>query len=298
MNFKKVAALALKYAASLLVITTLAALTYAQAPAKDKESTLPQPLPSPSPEKKFFKNILKDQRAIWTSPFHLKGEDAKWLVPLGVTTAALIATDRGSAGALHNDRLRLNISRDVSELGSIYGTGAIAATFYLVGRKTGNARARETGVLAGEAIINGWIVSKALKSVTERRRPRATKNSGDFFRGGFSFPSGHAITAWSVATVIANEYHDHRLVQVSAYGLATLVSASRFTGRNHFLSDVLVGSAIGYGIGRYIYRAHHDPALDSISQKMPHTHSKLLPFIMPTYQRSARSYGVGLLWTF
>lgn len=297
MDFKKVAPLVTRYAASLLVITTLAALTYAQVPAKDKSTLLLAP-PSPSPEKKFFRNILKDQRAIWTSPFHLKGEDARWLLSLGVTTGALITTDRSSAGALHNDRLRLNISRDVSQLGSTYGTGAIAATFYLVGRKSGNARARETGVLAAEAIINGWIVSTALKSVSERRRPRATKDPGDFFEGGFSFPSGHAIAAWSLANVVAHEYHDRRLVQVSAYGLATLVSASRFTGRNHFLSDVLVGSAIGYGIGRYVYREHHDPTLDSTSQAVPHTHSKLLPIITPSCQRSARSYGIGLLWTF
>jgi membrane-associated phospholipid phosphatase len=297
MNVKQIASLASKYAAPLLFITTLAAVSYAQVPAKS-EPPVPQASPSPSPEKNFFKNILRDQRAIWTSPFHLQREEAKWLLPLGVSTAALIATDRHTARALHNDRLRLNISRDVSQLGSMYGTSAIAATFYFVGRKSENVRARETGMLAEEAIIDGWIVGTALKSISERRRPRARKDPGDFFERGFSFPSGHAIAAWSLATVVANEYRDRRLVQVSAYGLAAVVSVSRFTGRNHFLSDVLVGSAIGYGIGRYVYRSHHDPALESISQEIPQTHSKLLPLIMPTYQLSARSYGVGLLWSF
>ena len=36
---------------------------------------------------------------------------------------------------------------------------------------------------------------------------------------------------------------------------------ARFTGRNHFLSDVLVGSALGYGIGRYVYKTYHNPSL-------------------------------------
>ena len=167
---------------------------------------------------------------------------------------------------------------------------------YFVGRKTGNARARETGILGSEALIDSGIVAAVLKSATQRRRPRA-KEPGDFFEGGLSFPSGHTIAAWSLATVVASEYRDNRLVQVTAYGLATIVSMSRFTGRNHFLSDVVVGSAIGYGIGRYVYRTHHDPALESISQKK-RAPSRLLPFIIPRYERAARNYGVALVWTF
>src|SRR6185295_8143990 len=75
-------------------------------------TTSPQPSPSPmaSPTavsaRQFFGNILRDQEAIWTSPLHLKKKDAQWLVPLGLTTAGLIATDRRTAGALHDDRAR------------------------------------------------------------------------------------------------------------------------------------------------------------------------------------------------
>ena len=69
----------------------------------------PQASPTPSLERKFLKNILRDQRAIWTSPLHLQGGDAKWLVPLGLSTAALIATDRRTADALDDNRTRLNV---------------------------------------------------------------------------------------------------------------------------------------------------------------------------------------------
>jgi membrane-associated phospholipid phosphatase len=97
---------------------------------------------------------------------------------------------------------------------------------------------------------------------------------------------------------VANEYRDRRLVQVSAYGLAAAVSASRFTGRNHFLSDVLIGSAIGYGIGRYVYRKHHDLASEPSGEKTLHAASKLVPFITPHYERLGHNYGVGLAWSF
>src|SRR5260370_37570620 len=59
----------------------------------------PQASATPSLERKFLKNSLRDQRAIWTSALHLEKEDAKWLVPLGLSTAALITTDRRTAGA-------------------------------------------------------------------------------------------------------------------------------------------------------------------------------------------------------
>ncbi len=65
---------------------------------------------------------------------------------------------------------------------------------------------------------------------------------------------------WSIASVIAHEYPGP-LTQVAVYGLATAVSASRVMGKQHFPSDVIIGSAIGWLIGREVYRAHHDPEL-------------------------------------
>src|SRR5712691_1230483 len=187
--------------------------TQAQTPQASPSPT-PQPSATPTLEKQFFKNILHDQKAIWTSPFHLQGRDARWLAPLGLGTAALIATDRNTGDEMAEHRHQLNASRIVSYAGSGYGVGGVALTFYLFGRAKHNDRARETGVLGAEALVDSAIVVTALKEVTQRRRPTAAKGRGDFFDGGSSFPSGHAIEAWALATVIANEYHDHRLVQV------------------------------------------------------------------------------------
>jgi hypothetical protein len=39
------------------------------------------------------------------------------------------------------------------------------------------------------------------------------------------------------------------------------VTVTRVTGKQHFPSDVLIGSALGWYFGRQVYRAHHDPAL-------------------------------------
>jgi membrane-associated phospholipid phosphatase len=258
----------------------------------------------PNPEKKFLRNLLSDQRAIWTSPFHLRGSDAKWLAPLGLSTAVLIATDRRTSGELveNGDNLnRLRFSKNISSIGSVYATAGAVGVFYLTGRATHNDRLRETGVLGAEALIDSSIVVAALKAASQRQRPPEDHTSGEFFDGGSSFPSGHAISAWSLATVVAQEYgHRRPLVQVAVYGLATAVSLSRYTGREHFLSDVLVGSALGYGIGRYVYHKHHDPALDArnAGDNDYAPRSKLFPRIVPLYNARAHAYGGRLTWNF
>src|ERR1044072_4823379 len=81
------------------------------------------------------------------------------------------------------------------------------------------------------------------RGTTSGRERRVCRERSEFFDGGNSFPSGHSTQAWAVATVIANEYHDRRMVQVAAYGAATAVSVARFTGQKHYLSDVVAGSA-------------------------------------------------------
>jgi hypothetical protein len=97
-----------------------------------------------------------------------------------------------------------------------------------------------------------------MKYAFGRERPLQDNYRGRFGQGGVSFPSEHAAAAWSIASVIAHEYPGP-LTSLFVYGLASAVSASRISGKQHFPSDVLVGSAIGWLEGMYVYRKHHDP---------------------------------------
>jgi len=266
----------------------------------------PEPSPSPTPngsatstlEHDFFKNILRDQKAIWTAPFHLHSRDGRWLAPLTLGTAALIATDQRTGDEMAESRAQLNASRIVSYVGSTYGTAAVAGTFYLFGRVKRDQRARETGILGAEALVDSGIVVTAVKEITQRVRPSGGVSRSDFFDGGSSFPSGHSIAAWSLATVIANEYHDRPLIKLAAYGVAGAVSVARFTGQKHYLSDVLVGSALGYGIGRYVYKTRHLRSADAGGGEEESRFSKRWPMIAPEYNRRAKEYGVALAWSF
>ena len=254
------------------------------APTVVLRAQTPSPSPTPSLEHDFFKNILRDQKAIWTAPFHLERRDAKWAIPAGIGFMALITTDRITGDEISGSNRQVRTSQDISYAGSIYGLGAVATTFYLIGRKSNNYRARETGLLSAEALIDGMLTSGTLKVITQRARPIAGVERSEFFDGGSSFPSGHSTQAWAVAAVIASEYKHRPAVQIAAYGLASAVSVARFTVKKHYLSDVVAGSALGYGIGKFVYNAHHRESGGLT--------------ITPQFNRQAGQYGVALTWNF
>ena len=252
--------------------------------------------PPRSPEREFFKNILKDQKAIWTAPMHLHRHDAKWVIPTSIGFMALVTTDRISGDEMAEFDRQLTTSRIVSHAGSVYGLGTVAGAFYLFGRRRNDDRARETGLLSAEALVNSLIVESALKGISQRARPAAGRERSEFFDGGNSFPSGHSTQAWAVATVIANEYRDRRAVQIAAYGVATAVSVARFTGQKHYLSDVVAGSALGYVIGKYVYTTHHRTSVTT--EEDGPVSSVWRPMITPQFNRAAQAYGLSLTWSF
>ena len=255
------------------------------------------PSPTPSLEHEFFKNILRDQKSIWTAPFHLQRHDAKWVIPGSVGLMALITTDRITGDEMFEANRQVKASKAISQAGSVYTLGAAAATLYFIGREKKNDRAKETGLLSAEALTDGLILGGALKEITQRARPLDGHERSEFFDGGSSFPSGHSTQVWAVATVIANEYQHRRLVQIVAYGMAGAVSIARFTEHKHYLSDVLAGSALGYGVGKYVYRAHHQKSLDSSDDDGPLSQS-WAPRFTPQLNPHARAYGVNLRWSF
>lgn len=266
------------------------------------QTSTPTPSPTPTPstsslEKDFFKNILQDQKAIWTAPLHLHRVDSKWIVPGSIGLMALFTTDRITGDEMgESDRL-LGASKAISYAGSAYGIGAVAGSFYFFGRKNGDARARETGLLVAEAAIDSTIVYGGLKTITQRGRPADGRERSEFFDGGSSFPSGHSTQAWAAATIIASEYHDRRSVQIAAFATATAVSFARFAGQKHYLSDVLAGSALGYGIGKYVYHKRHRELFDSSDSGGPVTQT-WWPSITPELDRRTHQYGLGLTWSF
>jgi len=235
---------------------------------------------------KLVRNILLDQKEIWTSPFHMHKKDAPLWIGFGAITAALIATDHRSSKSFENSQGQVTWGNRISNIGSVYTIIPVAAGFYLGGVLGNDPKARETGVLGAEAMIDTLIVVEVLKPIAGRNRPDSIDAPGRFFKGGSGFPSGHAIESWALASVVAHEYSHSKLVPIAAYGLAAVVSTARFAAQKHYASDIVAGGAVGWFIGTYVYRTHEDHAL--------HHHAFGNPKIVPQVQPSERAYGLGI----
>ncbi|PYX83805.1 MAG: hypothetical protein DMG70_08775 [Acidobacteria bacterium] len=206
------------------------------------------------------KRFGKDQADIYSAPFGLR--NLKWDTLVLAGTAGLIATDRQASRALpttHLDR-----SRNLSSAGLI-GTAGTLGGLWIHGMKTDDEHAKETGELALESLANTATVYTLTQFIFGRERPAEGTGNGRFWtHNGLnsSFPSGHALFTWTLASVAAHEYA-RPWVEWLAYGTAATVSVTRYTGRLHYPSDVVVGSLIGYLVGTHIFQSRCRPGLSS-----------------------------------
>ena len=206
------------------------------------------------------RNVLHDQKAIFTSPFHINRENAKWWILFGGATATLIANDQKISDTLPEKTFLTKPSTWASRIGADYSIYPLWATFYFVGKAGDNPRARDTGRIGIEALIDADITVNILKLVTQRPRPEHQGDSVGFFQGGDAFPSGHSIKAWALARVAAREFPEPKIIPILAYSAASAVSVARFGGRRHSASDALAGAAMGFFIGEFVYSHHHAPS--------------------------------------
>jgi membrane-associated phospholipid phosphatase len=236
-------------------------------------------------------DISRDQAGIWTAPARLRGRKLLWLLPFAAATTLAFEYDVQAMNALGPSATRVRVSNDFTHVGSGYVLAGAAAATYLFGKLEHKDRPREAGMLALESLADATLVVEGLKLATNRQRPYVPPGTGkfwpddtDIYSFSSSFPSGHAAATFAVARVIVEETPGHPWVHVVLYGLATGVAIARVTGENHFPSDALVGSVIGYSVGGYVY--HHHSAFYSPKSKSVR--------IEPLYNPATASYGLTL----
>jgi PAP2 superfamily protein len=207
---------------------------------------------------RMLRRGLEDQKELYTAPF--KPSNIKWDVLVLAGTGALLATDNRIERHLPDGHFQLYQNSSNIALG---GLAASLAGLWIYGLKTDHPHARETGSLELETLTNTFLIYAPMQFIAGRQRPGEGNGNGDFWRHhalNTSFPGGHAMFTWSMATVLAREY-PKPWVRALAYGAALTVTASRFLARDHWSSDMFVGSALGFAIGTHIFHAHCNPEL-------------------------------------
>jgi len=129
----------------------------------------------------------------------------------------------------------------------------------------GDERLQNIGIISLQAVAASVAVSVGTKYVVGRARPGEelgpwSQVGSQGKRSDASFPSGHAAVAFAAVTPFAQEYDAPWL-----YGVAALGAAGRVANRQHFVSDVVAGSVVGYVMGSWLWQSQRDQKRSSFS---------------------------------
>jgi len=209
----------------------------------------------------YFMGIFSDIAYTATSP--MRWDDSDWMTAGWVAggTGLLFILDEEIRDVFESNRS--SVTDDISNIFEPFGNGLYIvpalAGFYIFGHFDENAKAKRTALIAAESFLVTGLFVTVMKATFGRSRPSSGESSttfSAFSTGSTSFPSGHAISAFSIATVIANEYEDVPYIKPISYGIATMTALSRINDEKHWASDVFFGAALGYFTSKALLRLH------------------------------------------
>lgn len=204
----------------------------------------------------------------YARPLHWQGKQwAQFGAVVGGTGLVYLADDNTSRFIRNN---REGIPKFIRDYGEIYGSpenNYIATSgVYFAGLITKNEKLRRTGVLLISSATSAGLLQQVLKSVVGRARPLANlgKDTFDPFnssRNFHSFPSGHALLAFTNAYAIGKQFKNP-WVKAGIYTLGAIPGVSRVWDGQHWLSDMVFAFAISVAtvesIDRYLDKKYNE----------------------------------------
>jgi len=210
--------------------------------------------------KRSLRRIGQDQKHLYRGPF--EAHNLKWDFVILVGTGAFLAADRHIENNISHSHFTVYQAISDTALG---GLAASLAGIYLYGAKTEHRHARETGELELETLINTFLIYAPMQLIAGRQRPDEGNNHGDFLKHhalNTSFPGGHAMFTWAMASVLADEY-PKPWARALSYGAAFTVTFTRFMARDHWSSDMFLGMGLGIAIAERTFHARCNPEFES-----------------------------------
>lgn len=130
------------------------------------------------------------------------------------------------------------------------------AAIYGYGLMADNDKVQNLGLRLSEATFYSGVLNFIARFSIGRGRPNISDSQYDFRPFDFSwdyssFPSAHTTLAFAYSAVMANEYNNF-FWKFGWYSLAAMVGYARIYNDQHWLSDILMGAALGYFVGEFI----------------------------------------------
>jgi membrane-associated phospholipid phosphatase len=216
-----------------------------------------QPAPLDLIKYDFNRGLLDGWRLL-TAPSHFSGKN--WAVTGAITggTALSMLLDKGIRKVARSNQS--NSLDDITKAGQYYGmvipAASLSAGLYAAGLIFNDRSVSLTGRLLAESLLYAGTINIILKVLFSRSRPYNNDGNTDFGNYVFdnayySLPSGHAIVAFTVSTVLA-ERIQNIFATIGLYSLATLTAYQRIYSDNHWFSDTVLGAAIAIVISRSV----------------------------------------------
>jgi membrane-associated phospholipid phosphatase len=212
----------------------------------------------------YLKSYYYDTKEFVVSP--AKWKKKQWIEFGTVTAAGILAYTQDEKiqkyFVNHQSETASNLSKYIFEpFGNGKGTCVVIGNLYATGWLLKDKRLAGTSLTAAKAFGISSVGALIIKQLTHRHRPYQddvpdhANWDGPFSSIEYtSFPSGHSTAAFSLATVFAMEYSSTIWVPVLAFTLATGTAVSRLYDNKHWASDVVIGSALGFVTGRFMWK--------------------------------------------
>ena len=222
---------------------------------------------------------------LFTKRSFLTWGDAALFTGFTAATLAAAPADRWFTRELQDEARQANraLNRGATVFRIVGHPGGLIAggSLYLIGLASSDRRVEDIGLHTVESIALADLITGSIKIVAGRARPYASKDNArnfQLFRGlksddYKSFPSGHAASAFALASIISAEtshwWPDTRwVIGPVLYGAASLTGVSRIYNNQHWASDVLAGAAIGTITGIKVFRYQHSHPDNWLDKKL------------------------------
>ncbi len=233
---------------------------------------------APAPVSSSFGGELTSDFKYLANNFEADGEDVVTASLHLEAAGAMLTSPRfylivGSAGAVFGGSFALDqtmrshlrsmgsSTADLLENVSYGSVGASTALLYGYGLYSGDSRARQFALTAGEGAGIATLIDIGIKAGFGRLRPSQSPSHTAFFHGGQSFVSGDVTPLFALAAGVSEYYDNAWYISIPIYSLALLDGFGRMGHDAHWFSDVVGAALLGVGTTElflYLHRQHEE----------------------------------------
>ncbi len=198
--------------------------------------------------KQFPTVLWDDTKAVYTNKQNL--------LVLGLTYGASSSIQEGGPDNTVEDSFRDGgkLNKGFRDAGGLLGNPAVhfglAGLWYLIGQQEQNDHTYEVGKKLFRALTVSGLSTALGQAASWDRAPNGEWGT---------FPSGHTSSSFAFASVMDHEYGP--VVGWPLYALSSFVAWTRLEDREHYLSDVVMGSVLGLVVGHTVASGGEPPKL-------------------------------------